>query len=526
MNSDLLGAIGGLGLFLLGMSILTEGLRALAGRSLRRFLARFTRTPTSGAATGALVTALIQSSSATTVMAVGFVGAGLLTFAQALGIIFGANIGTTITGWLVALIGFKLDLQAAVLPLVLVGVLMRLLGRGRLRHFGSALAGFSLLFIGIAAMQDGLAAFEGAVTPDDFPGDYWLGRLQLVAIGIGITVITQSSSAGVATALVALDAGAISFPQAAAMVIGMDVGTTFTAALATLGGGTDTRRTGFAHVIYNLLTGVMALLLLDYYVAVVGPWIDAQLQGDQQIALVAFHTTFNFLGVLLVLPLTGAFARLIMWVVPDRGPGLTRRLDDKLLSDADAALDAATQTLSDVTTYSSQTLRRLIAPDEAGSDLSTELEQLERALDTSRRYIERIAVDPPVAESQARLRQTLHALDHLARLKTRFERWNHDGPVRDDHRLCRLAGALGDVLADHAPGARVDSRLDRLVLLLNRRREPFRARTLSLAARGRISSPDALARLDTYRWLLRVTEHISRASSHLHRAAEAAPGLV
>ncbi|MEY8841056.1 Na/Pi cotransporter family protein, partial [Cribrihabitans sp. XS_ASV171] len=220
MNSDILAALGGVGLFLIGMHMLSGGLRALAGDRLRALLARFTRTPLSGAATGAAVTALIQSSSATTVTAIGFVSAGLLTFSHALGIIFGANIGTTVTGWLVAILGFKLDLGQTVLPLVLVGALLQLLGRGDWARSGQALAGFSLLFIGIDAMKDGLEAFEGIVTPQDFPEDTVLGRLQLVGIGVLITLVTQSSSAGVATALAALGAGAISFPQAAALVIG------------------------------------------------------------------------------------------------------------------------------------------------------------------------------------------------------------------------------------------------------------------------------------------------------------------
>jgi phosphate:Na+ symporter len=143
---------------------------------------------------------------------VGFVASGLLTFTRALGIIFGANIGTTITGWMVAVLGFRLDLGEAVLPLIFVGALLHLSGRRQFAFIGQALAGFGLLFIGIDFMKDGLAAFEGIVTPADFPSDSLLGRLKLVATGLVITVVTQSSSAGVATALAALGAGAISFP--------------------------------------------------------------------------------------------------------------------------------------------------------------------------------------------------------------------------------------------------------------------------------------------------------------------------
>ena len=151
------------------MALMTEGLRQLAGDALRQTLARFTRSPTSGAITGAAVTALIQSSSATVVAAVGFVSAGLLTFPQALGICFGANIGTTATGWLVALGGFKLDLGRIALPLVFAGALLRLLGKARTKALGNALAGFALVFVGIDALKDGMDAFTGVVTPESFP---------------------------------------------------------------------------------------------------------------------------------------------------------------------------------------------------------------------------------------------------------------------------------------------------------------------------------------------------------------------
>ena len=184
MTADILFVFGGLGLFLLGMVVLTEGLRQLAGSALRRLLSEFTKTPIRGVAAGAMSTAVIQSSSATTVTAVGFVGAGLLTFPHGLGIVLGANIGTTVTGWIVAIVGFKLHLGLIVLPLVLVGVLLRLFSNTRLRHIGWALAGFGLLFVGIDAMQQGMAQFEGTITPDDFPEDTLFGRLQLVLLGI------------------------------------------------------------------------------------------------------------------------------------------------------------------------------------------------------------------------------------------------------------------------------------------------------------------------------------------------------
>jgi len=250
---SILQALAGLGLFLLGLIIMMEALRALAGDAVRTAIVRFTNSPLSGAITGAIATAILRSSSATTVAAVGFVGAGVIGFSESLGIIFGANVGTTLTGWIVVLLGFKLHLEGVMTLLLLLGALLRLLAKDRLATSGYALAGFSLIFVGIAMMQQGMSGFGDLITPEQLPTDTFSGRLKLVAFGILFTLVTQSSSAGVAMALTALFSGAINFPQAAALVIGMDVGTTVTAAIATIGQSREARRTGFSHVIYNLI---------------------------------------------------------------------------------------------------------------------------------------------------------------------------------------------------------------------------------------------------------------------------------
>lgn len=201
MTTTVIHAIGGLGLFLLGMIVITDGLRALAGNAMRKVLMRFTHSPLSGVLAGATTTAILQSSSATTVATVGFVSAGLISFSGALGIIFGANIGTTFTGWLVAILGFKLKLSTAVLPLLFIGASLNLFAKGRWPSLGYAIAGFGLIFVGITSMQDAMGSLNELITPEKLPADTLVGRLQLVALGIITTVITQSSSAGVATTL-------------------------------------------------------------------------------------------------------------------------------------------------------------------------------------------------------------------------------------------------------------------------------------------------------------------------------------
>lgn len=520
MYLSLLILIGGVGLFLLGMLVLTDGLRALAGDALRRFLRRSTRSPVSGAVTGMLATALMQSSSATTVATVGFVGAGLIAFPQALGIIFGANIGTTLTGWLVAILGFKLQLGQTVMPLILIGVFLRMFGHGRMKHLGWVIAGFSLLFFGITAMQQGMVDLKVIVSPDVFPTDTMFGRLQLVLIGIVITLVTQSSSAGVATALAALGADAITFTQAAAMVIGMGVGTTFTAALATVGGSTATRRTGYAHVIFNVLTGVMAFLLLiplAWFVEANG----VENIGGPLIGLVAFHTMFNVLGVIVVIGFTDRFAKLMIRLVPEHGPNLTARLDDGLLSHPHAAADAAAATLHDIARALFTVLTKELEPDRRLS-VDQELELIDQALSEARDYTERMEHAPSQTHAYQRQMAVIHALDHLTRLYHRCRRKDRVAQLRSEPVLRQLTSELRvevrKLLKDEGRGE-AEQELDHMRQQLREQSSEYRENTIARASAGDVETGEAMRQLDSMRWLYRVAYHLWRIVVHQRAAA-------
>lgn len=519
---NVLSALGGVGMFLVGMLMLTGGLKGLAGSRMRSVLVRFTSTPLTGAVTGALTTAVVQSSSAVTVAAVGFVASGMLTFAQALGIIFGANIGTTLTGWLVATLGFKLDLGEAVLPLVFIGAVLHLTGRPKLVAAGQALTGFGLLFIGIDFLKDGMAAFEGTVTPANFPPDTIVGRLKLVAIGLVITLVTQSSSAGVATALAALGAGTINFQQAAALVIGMDVGTTFTAALATIGGGTMARRTGLAHVIYNLMTGAIAFLLLGPFAAVTLPRIG---DGTGQIALVAFHSFFNGIGVLLVLPLARPFARLIERLVPQRGSTLTSGLDPALQKEPGFATQVALDSLARLNTAACDHMcRRLGMAPPADAD-PHDSDDLRSALETLRIYLDGIHVPPGSSDQAEAIRSAFHALDHAARLLHRCDQSPRIATLATTHRLRRLRGLIARAAARQARPAdplATEAMLDRLQTLLHDQGKGPRDTIVAAAVSGDITDQEALDQLDALRWLDRSAYHLWRIRVHMNRADGAA----
>jgi len=523
MILDFFVALGGLGLFLVGLMILTDGLRKLVGASLRRVLASFTRTPATGALFGTLTTAVIQSSGATIVTAIGFVGAGLLTFTQALGIIFGANIGTTATGWIVAIIGFKLDFGTLVMPVILLGALLRLFCGGRLKDVGWALVGFGLLFVGLDAMKQGMAPFQGGMTPNSFPDNTVLGSLQLVAIGLAITLATQSSSAGVAALLVALNAGALALPQAAALVIGMNVGATLPAVLATIGGSTATRRTGYANVLFNIVASAVGLLLLGPYLNTIAPVFGAG-PGAAQIGLVAFHTLFNVVGTLLILPFAAPFARLVARLVPERGPPLLRHLDDSLLDDPETAADAAAATIRDISGAAMRIMADLIASRGRGFDV-TQLQSLEEALEITRGYIDRIPAGPLPAPAHQRRISAIHALDHLRRLVNRCRQFERIARLSSDHRLRRLSGVLQDALSKVAEEDVTVSRdrMNRIRSMLRQQRRRYRAHIVEFCVRAPASADEVLYRMDSVRWLHRVAYHVWRILHHVERAQNQSP---
>jgi phosphate:Na+ symporter len=324
--------------------MLTDGLRLAAGDALRDILARSTRTPLRGVASGVLVTAVVQSSSAVTVATIGFVNAGLLSLSQALGVVYGANIGTTVTGWLVAAVGFDIDLEAFALPLIGIGMFLRLAGTStRLGAAGEALAGFGLFFVGIDVLK---TAFEGVAATLDLtqlsPQGIW-GLLACLGIGVAMTVVTQSSSAAIAITLTAATSGVLALDTAAAMVIGANVGTTSTAVLATMGATSSARRVAAAHVAFNGITAMVALLLLPALLWAVGRFESLLgMPSVPAVSLALFHTIFNVLGVMLMLPITPRLSAFLnrRFVSPAERLGRPLHLDRSVSGTPSLALDA------------------------------------------------------------------------------------------------------------------------------------------------------------------------------------------
>lgn len=353
MTAQLVGnAAGGIGLFLLGMMLMTDGLKLAAGQALRHILREWTRTPLRGFFSGILITSLVQSSSAVTVATIGFVNAGLLGLLETVYVIFGSNVGTTMTGWLVAVIGFKVDVKALALPLIALGMLLKLVGGDKRRAaLGTALAGFGLFFLGIDILK---ATFEGLGR--DFPMAEWargdlLGMVAFVGIGFLLTLLMQSSSAAMAVTLTAAAGAVIPLSEAAAMVIGANLGTTSTAALAVIGATANAKRVAAAHVLFNLLTGVVAIVFvgpllvgIDHGLGMVG------VRGDIPMLLALFHTVFNMLGVVLMWRLTPRLVATLeaRFRGAEEDLGRPRFLDRNIVTTPSLAMDALINELSRV----------------------------------------------------------------------------------------------------------------------------------------------------------------------------------
>ncbi len=512
--------LGGIGLFLLGMVLLTDGLKSFAGEALQQALARFTGTPAKAFGSGALVTLMVQSSSATTVTLIGFVSAGLITFPQAVGVVMGASLGTTGTGWMVSVLGLKVSLGFYALPLVGIGALLRLLARGRGRALGLALAGFGLIFVGIGTLQEGMQALAGRFDLARLPSAGALGHLAAMAIGIAMTVVMQSSSAAVATTLTALHTQVVSFEQAAAVVIGAAIGTTVTGALAAIGGTVPAKRTAAAHVLFNLATGLIAILLLPSLLWLVS-WAQRQLDVEAgAVSLALFHTLFIALGVAIFLPFAEPLARLIERLLPERGLRLTRHLDDSLLYAPAVALEATRRTLIEITVEILDAIDALLDGNPVAFD-ATRRAELATAFERTQRFLARI---PPISEdappSPLRVAQ-LHAIDHLARLLPRL-----DPPAAILGELAQPAlqpavAQCREVLALARAGllGRRDSgwldEVERRALALAELRQRERLDVLRRTAAGAQGPAEALRALDAIRWLERVTNHAWRASHYL-----------
>ena len=330
--------LGALGMFLYGMNLMSSGLQKAAGDRLRGFLSAMTSNPFKGVMTGLGVTSVIQSSSATTVMVVSFVNAGLLTLTQAIGVIMGANIGTTVTAWMVSWLGFKADISILAVPLMLFGFLFSNSKKDKRKNIGELIVGFSLLFLGLSFMKESVPDLRQTPEVLEFVtawSSHGFGSVLLfLAFGTVLTLVLQSSSATMAITLIMLSMGWIPFDMACAMVLGENIGTTITANIAASVGNTQAKRAAMSHTIFNVFGVVWALILFKPFLKLVGyitetlfglpnPAADGFVVADSTsvegtaalYGLSMLHTLFNTINTLLLVWFTQWIAKAVSWII-------------------------------------------------------------------------------------------------------------------------------------------------------------------------------------------------------------------
>lgn len=520
MSDILFPFIGGIGLFLIGMMLLSEGLVSFAGPALRSALIRFTGTPFKAFLSGTLTTALVQSSSATTVTIIGFVSAGLISFTQAVGFVIGTSLGNTATGWIVAVIGLKIKFGFYTLPLIGIGALLKLLGRGRVRDVGVAMAGFGMLFLGLTTLQDSMSELSSLVDFASLPaGGFW-AHVIVMLFGLVLTIILQSSSAAIATTLTALYTQTINFEQAGALVIGASIGTTVTGILVTIGATVAAKRTAVANILFNLVAGIIAIILFPALLAVT-KFLSQNVEIEPgTIGLVMFHTLFISLGVVLFLPFTTRFAKFVERLLPEKEEEIAGNLDNSTLGVPEVALEASQRALEKIATLLFSAYEG--ACKQPGTPIdATLLDRARVALDRAYDFISRVPLESDQDKLAGQRIAQLHAADHLIRFRQRlFELTTQPidfaGPDYQwalNHNLRMLELALASTQREATQDTIEE--IGREASTLEGLSRQLRHDILQGSGRHHAAAAQLLHTTDAIRWLERSGHHIWRICHYL-----------
>lgn len=510
---------GGVGLLLLGMRLMTDGLRIAAGSQLRGMLARGTTTQARAVGSGFAITAVVQSSSAVTFATIGFVNAGLLALPAAIGVIYGANLGTTVTSWLVATVGFKLELKAIALPAIALGMALRIgFGRRRKGALGEALAGFGVFFIGVDLLKE---AFEGmdALVQVDREGQGVLHLLSFAGVGFLMTLVMQSSSATIAITLSAAASGVVPLPVAAVMVIGADVGTTSTAVLASIGATSAARRAAAAHVLFNLVLAAAALLMLPALMWLVRPLEPA-------IALAAFHTLTKVAALALMWPLTTRLTSLLerRFRSGDEDAARPRFLDRNVGRTPVLALNALAQELERAHELARNAATTAVGAPPAGSEQVAEAcDNLTRLLGAINEFADGMSRDSAQAEPVVRaLRVGQYLADIAERAGEYVERGIEAGQAADAESAAGVRELRTRALAVLTGAGDGDAAQSEFELHY----QSVKAQLLRAGAEGRLQIRQMAAILDQLSALRRLLDQAVKAARNLnalHAEVQASP---
>lgn len=522
--------LGGIGLFLLGMRLMTEGLTSAAGNTLRAILSIATHSRARAIVSGIAITALVQSSSAVIFTTVGFVNASLLTLGQAVGVIYGSNLGTTLTSWIVALLGFNLDLQAFALPAIGIGMAISVIsGARRYGAVGRALAGFGLFFLGIDVLRDSFNGLGDIIALETWAGQGIMSMLLFLGIGIVLTVLMQSSSAALAVTLTATAGGLIPLSAAAAMVIGANVGTTTTGLFAVIGATAPAKRAASAHVIFNVVTGAISFLLLPVLLGVV-KYIANFLGSEDNLAvsLALFHTLVNLLGLIIMWPLTDWMVRLLerRFHSLEEDTSRPQFLDRNVQATPSLAVDALAQELHRMNAFAAQLAKQAMSEEVRHDD---HLEQGHLALETLSYAISEFASGIPrpqmVNEQLNALPDAQRVAQYLVNVAEHAREIVPDAPVIDlfDEQIKQSRYALRASAVALIEQTKVD-RPDWDVNLLNEMRANFESQYQGLKASflragttGSLDARSMASALERLSALHRVIDQAVKAAVYLDR---------
>lgn len=434
--------LGGLSIFLFGMKIMSEGLQNVAGYRLRKVLRGLTNNRFSGILTGFLITTAVQSSSASTVMLVSFVNAGLINLTQSLGVVLGANIGTTVTGWLIAIIGFKVNISLFAFPAITIGFFLRFFGKQKLTDWGESLLGFGLLFFGLSIMRETMGDMRHSQEVIEFMSRYhahdFLSILAVVGVGTVVTIIIQSSSATMALTLSLASLQLIDFPTCAALILGENIGTTITANLAAMGASTPAKQTARAHLVFNLVGVFWVILLFPYFLNAVNVILPGNVYSSSPSVatavlpehLAAFHTLFNIINTLLFLPFINVLAwlaRLMVKKMPEKQESRLIYLRAGIINTLPLAVEESKRELSrmsDITCKMFNTFVEFFSKEEKTdkdyNEYNKEINELENLVDSLEieitDFLVKVIRNTSSTQLSLEIEQTLNSVNNLERV--------------------------------------------------------------------------------------------------------------
>ncbi|HQO22196.1 MAG TPA: Na/Pi symporter, partial [Spirochaetota bacterium] len=459
---------------------------------------------------------LVQSSHVTTIATIGFVSAGLITFQQSLGIIFGANLGTTSIGWIISLLGFKLKIGLIAMIAVAIGATMKLAFRNYLSKLGFVIAGFGLIFIGIDFLQNGMNDFGSLISISNYVDNSIFTRFKLLGIGVIMTVIAQSSGAALTITLAAVHLGQISVEHAAAMVIGQNIGSTLTAAVAAFGASSSAKKTALAHIFFNLFTGIILFILLHPFMNLISGIFSSVIHGEGVIAVSLFHTSFNFVGIIIFLPFIKYFSSFLSYLIPSK-KSFTEHLDKNVETLPAVAVESARRSALEIVSHLCSKCTQILRTNEMNFNSS----EIKNSTAKIAEFMSRVRMYQGIDYERKRKISLLHAVEHIDYVTDcanetetwkNLQRYDLLKNLREE-----LAAELDKIIQwieskNNSYDAKdIEAVSERMI----ESRKKVRAVILESLSKGEIESDDAFRQIESLRWLERLTYRIWRSVYYL-----------